>query len=130
MDVYNLLEVNMKLLKLLRYSLYLLLITLGVFFILTLYMYYFSKQPSIEVAYRFVVPVCMFIVTLLYARSVHEKGLLRGLEIWVVYFAFILLLKVLFKYPAEISILSNLLYLPVTILGGILGVNMKQRKFQ
>lgn len=130
MDVYNLLEVNMKLLKLLRYSLYLLLITLGVFFILTLYMYYFSKQPSIEVAYRFVVPVCMFIVTLLYARSVHEKGLLRGLEIWVVYFAFILLLKVLFKYPAEISILSNLLYLPVAILGGILGVNMKQRKFQ
>lgn len=130
MNVYNLLEVNMKLLKLLRYSLYLLLITLGVFFILTLYMYYFSKQPSIEVAYRFVVPVCMFIVTLLYARSVHEKGLLRGLEIWVVYFAFILLLKVLFKYPAEISILSNLLYLPVTILGGILGVNMKQRKFQ
>lgn len=130
MDVYNLLEVNMKLLKLLRYSLYLLLITLGVFFILTLYMYYFSKQPSIEIAYRFVVPVCMFIVTLLYARSVHEKGLLRGLEIWVVYFAFILLLKVLFKYPAEISILSNLLYLPVTILGGILGVNMKQRKFQ
>ena len=120
----------MKLLKLLRYSLYLLLITLGVFFILTLYMYYFSKQPSIEVAYRFVVPVCMFIVTLLYAKSVHEKGLFRGLEIWVVYFAFILLLKVLFKYPAEISILSNLLYLPVAILGGILGVNMKQRKFQ
>lgn len=120
----------MKILKLLRYSLYLLLITLGVFLILTLYMYYFSKQPSIEIAYRFVVPLCMLIVSALYARSVHEKGLLRGLEIWIVYFAFILLLKVLLKYPAEISILGNLLYIPVAILGGIFGVNMKQRRLQ
>lgn len=117
----------MKIVKLLKYSLYLLLMTLTVFFILTIYMYYFSRQPSLEIAYNFVVPLCMFIVTLLYSKSVRERGLLRGIEIWVVYFAIVLLIKVLFRYPAEISILQNLFYLPAAILGGVVGVNSKQR---
>jgi len=69
----------------------------------------------------------MFIVSLLYSKNIHERGLLRGIEIWIVYFAIVLLMKVLFRYPAEISILQNLLYLPVSILGGVIGVNLKQR---
>jgi len=120
-------RINMNIIKLLKYSLFLLLMTLAVFFILTIYMYYFSRQPSLEIAYRFVVPICMFIVSLLYSKNIHERGLLRGIEIWIVYFAIVLLMKVLFRYPAEISILQNLLYLPVSILGGVIGVNLKQR---
>ena len=115
----------MNLVKLLKFSLYMLIITLLMFFILTVYMYYFSKQPSMEIAYNFVVPISMFIMSLLYSRSVHERGLLRGIEIWIVYFAIVLLMKILFRVPSEISILQNILYLPVSILGGVIGVNLK-----
>jgi len=120
-------RINMNIIKLLKYSLGLLLMSMAVFFILTVYMYYFSKQPSLEAAYKFVVPICMFIITLLYSKNMHERGLLRGIEIWAVYFAVVLLMKVLLRYPAEISILQNLVYLPVSILGGVIGVNLKQR---
>ena len=117
----------MNIVKLLKFSLYLLIMVLAVFFILTIYMYYFSRQPSLEMAYNFVVPICMFIISLLYSKSIHEKGLLRGIEIWIIYFAIVLLMKVLFRIPDEISILQNLLYLLVSILGGVIGVNLKQR---
>lgn len=117
----------MNLIKLLKYSLYLLVMTLVVFFILTIYMYYFSRQPSLEIAYNFVVPICLFICALMYSKNIHEKGLLRGIEIWVVYFAFVLLMKVIFRIPTEISILQHLFYLPASILGGIIGVNLKHR---
>lgn len=117
----------MKISKLLKYSLYLLLMTLAVFLILTIYMYYFSKHPSLEIAYSFAVPLCIFTVSLLYSKSVHERGLIRGIEIWIVYFAVVLLMKVLLRYPAEISILRHLLYLLPSVLGGIIGVNLKQR---
>lgn len=117
----------MKIIKILKYSLYLLLMMLAVFFIMTIYMYYFSRQPSLEIAYNFVVPFCMFIVSLMYSKSVHEKGLLRGIEIWIVYIAIVLLMKVLFRYPDEINLFKHFLYLPVSILGGVVGVNLKQR---
>ena len=117
----------MNLVKLLKYSLYLIILTLVTFFILTVYMYYFSRQPSLEIAYNFVVPISMFIVALMYSKSTHEKGLLRGIEIWIVYFAFVLLVKVLFQLSTEISIVKHLFYLPVSILGGVIGVNLKQR---
>lgn len=120
----------MKIGKLLKYSLYLLILTFVVFFILTIYMYYFSKQPSLEFAFNFVVPVCMFIISLMYSRSVHERGLIRGIEMWVVYFGIVLLMKVLFQYQAEINIIQNLLYLPISILGGVIGVNLKNRAVQ
>ncbi len=120
----------MKIAKLLRYSLCFLMMILAVFFIISLYMYYFSKQPLLETSFKFVVPVCMFICAMMYSRSARERGLLRGIEIWAVYFAVVLMLKVLLKNPAEINILRNLLYLPVSVLGGILGVNMKQRMAQ
>jgi putative membrane protein (TIGR04086 family) len=93
-------------------------------------MYFFSKQPSLEIAYNFVVPICMFIVALMYSKNVHERGLLRGIEIWIVYFAIVLLIKILFRVPSEINILMNLLYLPVSILGGIIGVNSRSRSAQ
>ena len=117
----------MNIVKLLKYSLYLLIMILVIFFILTIYMYYFSKQPSLEMAYSFVVPICLFIISLMYSKSVHERGLLRGIEIWIVYFAFVLLMKVLFSIPNEINILQHLFYLPIAILGGVIGVNLKQR---
>lgn len=117
----------MKLGKLLKYSLYLFIFSLITFFILTVYIYYFSKTSNIEIVYSFIVPICIFIVSMLYSRSVHEKGLLRGIELWIIYFAIILLMKVLFRYPAEIKILYNGIILIMSILGGIIGVNMKNR---
>ena len=115
----------MKIGKLLRYSLYMIIMMLILFMIITIYMYFFSSKPSAEIAYMFAAPVCIFIVSLFYSRSTRERGLLRGIEIWIVYFALVLLMKVVFKVTQEINILQNLIYLPVAILGGILGVNMK-----
>lgn len=120
----------MNIIKLLKYSLYLIILILAVFFILTIYMYFFSKQPAVEISYGIAVPVCIFIISLLYAKSIHEKGLLRGIEIWIVYFAVVLLMKVLFGYKGEINIIRQLLFLPVSILGGILGVNTKAKIYK
>lgn len=118
----------MKLGRLLKYSLFLLILSLTIFFILTLYIYYFSKTSKIEIAYTFVAPVCIFISSMMYSRSSGEKGLLRGLEIWLVYFALVLLMKVLFKYPAEIKIVYNGILLIMSLLGGIIGVNLKDKR--
>lgn len=115
----------MKLGRLLKYSLYLIIFTLIIFFILTLYIYYFSKSPSLEIIYSFIAPISIFIVSMMYSKSVHEKGLLRGIEIWIIYFLFVLLMKVMFSYPAEIKILYNGIILIMSILGGIIGVNLK-----
>ncbi len=115
----------MNIAKLLKYSLYLFIMILAVFFVITIYMYFFSKQPAAEISYSIAVPLCIFIVSLLYAKSVHERGLIRGIEIWIIYFALVLLMKVLFSYSGEISIVRQLLYLPVSILGGVLGVNTR-----
>jgi len=120
----------MRVVKLLKYSLYLLVMTMALFYILTIYIYYFSNRPSVEIAYSFVVPFCMFVVSFLYSRKIHEKGLLRGIEIWIVYFALVFIMKLLFNYIEEINMLQHLIYLPVSILGGILGVNMKLRTVQ
>ncbi|MEL7647128.1 MAG: TIGR04086 family membrane protein [Sedimentibacter sp.] len=113
--------------RLLRYSLYLIILLLLVFLLLTLYMYFFSSNPTAEIAYTISIPVCIFIVALLYSRSTGERGLLRGIELWIVYFALVLLMKVAFNFTQEINILHNMLYLPASILGGVLGVNMKQK---
>lgn len=120
----------MRIGKLLKYSLCLVVMTLVLFFILSIYLYYFSKTPSVEIAYGFVVPICLFVVSLLYSRKIHEKGLFRGIEIWIVYFALVMIMKLLFNSVEEINILKHLIYLPVSILGGILGVNSKLRTAQ
>jgi putative membrane protein (TIGR04086 family) len=118
----------MKLGKLLKYSLFLLIFSLIIFFILTIYIYYFSKTPNLEIVYNFVIPICIFMVSMMYSRSIHEKGLIRGIELWIIYFAFVLLIKVLFSYPAEIKILHNGVILIMSILGGVIGVNIKNRR--
>lgn len=118
----------MKLGKLLKYSLYLFIFSLIIFFILTVYIYYFSKNPGLEAIYSFVVPVCIFIVSMMYSRSIRERGLLRGIELWIIYFVIVLLMKVLFRYPAEIRILYNGAVLIMSILGGIIGVNLRNKK--
>ena len=120
----------MKLGKLFKYSLYLFILSLIIYFILTVYIYYFSNNPGIEIIYSFIVPICIFAVSMLYSRSVHEKGLVRGIEIWIVYFAMVLLIKVLFRYPSEIRILYNGVILIMSILGGIIGVNMKNKSIK
>ncbi|MFA9423104.1 MAG: TIGR04086 family membrane protein [Sedimentibacter sp.] len=117
----------MRLGKLLRYSIYLLVTTVVLFFIVTIYLYYFSNKSSFEIAYSFVVPICMFAVSFLYSRKVHEKGLLRGAEIWIIYLALVMIMKLLLNCFEQINMVQNLIYLPISILGGILGVNSKLR---
>ncbi|WP_326909566.1 TIGR04086 family membrane protein [Sedimentibacter sp. MB31-C6] len=116
----------MKIGVLLKYSLYLLLIILITFLILTTYLYFFSNKPSIEIAYYFIVPICMFIISFLYSRNIHERGLVRGLEIWIIYMGIILLLKLVFQFAFESNILQHIIYLPISILGGVIGVNIKK----
>ena len=120
----------MKLSKLLKYSLVLLIFSLIAFFILTLYIYYFSNNPAVKTVYAFVVPISIFLVSIMYSRSIRERGLLRVIELWLIYFAIILLMKVILKYPAEIKILYNSIVLASSILGGIIGVNLKNKKAQ
>ncbi len=113
--------------KLLKYSLFLFILSLIVFFILTVYIYYFSNNPGIEIIYSFIVPICIFAVSMLYSKSVNEKGLVRGIEIWIVYFVIVLLAKVLLRYPSEIRVLYNGIILLMSVLGGIIGVNLKSK---
>lgn len=116
----------MKFGTLIRYSLYLFIMILITFLILTTYIYFFAKTSTIEIAFSFMIPICMFIVSLLYGRSVHERGLLRGIEIWLFYIAVVLILKVLLKSIGDFDIVQNLIYLPISIVGSIIGVNLKK----
>lgn len=114
--------------KLFKYILYFVILLVVLFFLVSLFIYYFSNSSSIELAYRFIVPVSIFIISILYSRSMNEKGLLRGIELWVAYIAFILITKLLTSSSQEINILQNALYLPLAIFGGILGVNMRKKQ--
>jgi putative membrane protein (TIGR04086 family) len=116
----------MKLRSLAKYTLFMFILTLAIFLILTIYIYFFSKTSSLEVAYNFVAPASVFVTSLLYARSVHEKGLLRGIEMWIVYFVIALLLHYSFNSGSGLNIVQHLISLPVSIIGGILGVNVKK----
>ena len=116
----------MKIGALLKYSLYLLIMILVTFLILTIYLYYFSNKQVVEIGYSFLVPACMFVASLLYSRDTHEKGLIRGIEIWIIYFAAVCLLKLFLKSTSEISMLMHLVFLPISILGGVIGVNLKK----
>ncbi len=116
----------MKFGALLKYSLYMLIMILISFLILTVYIYYFSDKQALEGIFSFIIPVCLFVTALLYSRNTHEKGLIMGMEIWIVYFALVCLMKLIIKSPTEISTLKHLLFLPVSIFGGIIGVNLKK----
>ena len=116
----------MKFASLIKYSLYLLIMILLTFFILTVYIYFFSNNVKIEMIYGFLIPVSLFITSMLFGRSTKEKGLIVGLEMWIVYFALVCLLKLILKTSTEISIITHLIFLPISILGGITGVNKKK----
>lgn len=116
----------MKIGALLKYSLYLIVMILITFLILTMYLYFFSNNQTVEVGYNILIPVCIFITSLLYSRSVHERGLIRGIEIWVIYFAIVSLLRLLLKNPTGVSMLMQFIYLPISILGGVIGVNLRK----
>lgn len=115
----------MKIGVLVKYSLYLMLMIFATSLILTLYLYFFSSNQAVEIAYNFVVPACMFVASLMYSRNTREKGLIRGMEIWILYFVVILILKFIMQSADEINFVQNLIYLPVSILGGVIGVNIK-----
>ncbi|MBP1925015.1 putative membrane protein (TIGR04086 family) [Sedimentibacter acidaminivorans] len=116
----------MKIGSLLKYSLYLIIMILVTFLMLTVYLYFFSNNQSIEMGYSILIPLCIFITSLLYARSTHERGLIRGVEIWVVYFAVVSLFRLLLNNSTDMSMLMHLIYLPISILGGVIGVNLKK----
>ena len=116
----------MKIGALLKYSLYLIIMILITFLILTIYIYFFSNSQALEMGYSFIVPICMFIASMLYSRSTREKGLIMGMEIWIVYSTLVCLMKLVLRTPAEISILKHLIFLPAAAAGGIIGVNIKK----
>lgn len=113
----------MKITYLLKYSGIMMLLILILILILSLFTYFFSFSKIVEYAYSFVVPICIFVVSLLYARKTKEKGLLRGLEVWAIYFVLISILRYTVLQGTDINIVKHLIFLPVSIVGGILGVN-------
>lgn len=115
----------MKIASLLKYSLYLFIFILTVFLLMTVYIYFIGGQ-SAEMVYSFIVPVCMFAASFLYAGSVKERGLIRGVEIWLVYFVIACVLKFALTESLDAGVCMHLIFLPVAILGGVLGVNLKK----
>ena len=115
----------MKLSYLLKYSVALIALMLIFFLILSIFTYFFSYNKILNYSYSFIAPICIFIISLLYARKTKEKGLLRGLEVWAMYFLVICVLKYTMLQGTDINIIKHLIFLPVAIMGGILGVNIK-----
>lgn len=116
----------MKIGALIKYSMYLLVIILIIFLIFTVYIYFFASNQSIEFGYNFIVPISIFVATLLYSRNIKQRGIIRGLEMWIIYFAVVCLFKLLLNQANEIDIVSHLIFLPIAILGGVIGVNFKK----
>ena len=116
----------MKFSYLLKYSVVLIVIILILFLVLSLFTYFTSYNQIVNYAYSFIAPISIFIVSLLYARKIKEKGLLRGLEVWAVYFLIISILKYTLLQGTDINIFKQLVFIPVAVLGGILGVNLKK----
>ena len=115
----------MKLSYLLKYSVVMIVLVLILFLVLSIFTYFFSYNKIINYAYCFITPICIFVVSLLYARKTKERGLLRGLEVWAVYFLIVSILKYTLLQGADINIVKQFIFIPVAILGGILGVNIK-----
>ncbi len=117
----------MKIGYLLRYSVILVVLILILFLIVSILTYTLSSNKILSFSYKLIAPISLFVVSFLYAMKVKERGILRGLEIWAVYF----LILCIIKYTAfqalsnaqEINILKNLFYIPVSVVAGILGVN-------
>jgi len=118
-------EVIMKISYLLKYSVVLIALILILFLVMSLFTYFFSYNKILNYAYSFIAPISIFLVSILYARKTKEKGLLRGLEVWAVYFLIISILKYTMLQGTDINIIKHLIFIPVAIMGGILGVNIK-----
>lgn len=114
----------MKIKYLLKYSVVMILMILILLLVLSIFTYFFSYNKIIKYIYNLIVPLCLFVISLMYAKKSGEKGLLRGLEIWGVYFVIICMLKFTLANNSDINIIKHLIYMPINILGGILGVNL------
>lgn len=115
----------MKFAYLLKFSVVLIALILILFLIMSLFTYFFNYNKILNYGYSFIAPISIFIVSLLYARKTKEKGLLRGLEVWAVYFLIVSILKYTLLQGSDINIIKHVIFIPVAVLGGILGVNAK-----
>ncbi|QSX06325.1 TIGR04086 family membrane protein [Sedimentibacter sp. zth1] len=113
----------MKITYLLKFSVLMMILILLMFLILSLITYFFESSKIVGYIYNFVAPICIFVVAFSYAMKCGERGLLRGLEVWAVYFIIISFLKFTVLEGANINMLKHLIFIPVGIIGGILGVN-------
>lgn len=113
----------MKIKYLFKFSILMVIIVLLLFLILSLISYFFNAGKVIGYIYNVIAPLCIFIAAFLYAMRCGERGLLRGLEIWAVYFLVIVLLKFIAFNGIEINLIKHILYIPVGIIAGIIGVN-------
>lgn len=117
----------MKIGYLLRYSVILIVLILVLFLILSIFSYNFSYNKILAYSFKFIAPICLFVVSFLYAMKTKERGILRGLEIWAVYFLILCIVKyTVFQSLVngqEINILKQLIYIPIAIVAGVLGVN-------
>lgn len=116
----------MKVTALLKYSIIMIVFILVLFLMIATYTYLFTSNQILNYICYAIVPIGIFITSFLYAGCIKERGLLRGLEIWAVYFIIVTALKYIIIPDADISIMKHLLMIPVAIVGSVIGVNVKK----
>lgn len=117
----------MKISILAKYTLFLFIIILLAAVALSIYTYFNLGDSNLNIIYQIIVPISLAIISFLYSRKIKKNGWLRGGEIWLAYFIIINIISLLGKITG-VNIIFQLVYIPVCLLGGILGVNAKNRR--
>lgn len=115
----------MKISILLKYVVIFCLVVLITAFFISLYNYFEIGNANLDKIYKFFTPIILIIISFLYARKVESNGWIRGVEMWVAYFVILNLMKYIMGVELMDSIYKSFIYIPVCLLGGILGVNAK-----
>ena len=110
---------------LLKYVIILCIIVLVAAVLISLYTYFELGNNNLDKMYKFIIPIILLIISFLYARKTSSNGWIRGGEIWLAYFIILNLMKYAMNVEVMSSIYKSFFYIPVCLLGGIIGVNTK-----
>lgn len=115
----------MKISILIKYMIVFCIIIILASMLISIYTYFEIGNKNINIIYKIIVPVAMLIISFLYSKKIKNNGWIRGAEIWIAYFIIINIMKYFMNIEFSADIYRTLLYLPVCLLGGIIGVNIK-----
>lgn len=115
----------MKISVLIRYMMVFCIILILASMLISIYTYFEIGNKNIDIVYKIIVPISLLIISFMYSRRIKNNGWIRGAEIWIAYFIIINIMKYFMHIEFTADIYRTLLYLPVCLLGGIIGVNIK-----